>query len=104
MGNSTQKPVSIMRRILKELEMAEQYVVQLAPGADLEKYHGERVATANFCLKLRQEKRGPMTNKEFCNTNHEFFDACKKAEVTPSTRQASKFRMKKGAAYRALKG
>lgn len=40
-----------------------------------------------------------MTNKEFSQTI-EFKNACEKAKVEPTTRQASKYRMKKGKAYK----
>lgn len=43
-----------------------------------------------------------VTNKKF--TEDEFFKACcKKAGVDPTIRQASKFRMEKGSAYKVRK-
>ena len=41
-----------------------------------------------------------LTNKKF-SENKLFMACCKAAEVEPTTRQASKFRMKKGSAYAA---
>ena len=40
-----------------------------------------------------------MTNLEFSRTK-EFIEICKKAGVEPTQRQASKFRNKKGTAYK----
>lgn len=40
-----------------------------------------------------------MTNREFAQTNPLFQKACELAKLSPSTRQASKFRLKKGRAY-----
>ena len=42
-----------------------------------------------------------MTNKEFMKEKV-FVVACEKAEVKPMARQASKFRNKKGSAYRFM--
>lgn len=57
---------------------------------------------------------GNETNREFAETNQKFIAACKPTEdddgnpiwkVTPPTpRQASKYRRKKGAAYKHAKG
>ena len=41
-----------------------------------------------------------MTNKEFADKNKEFRDACARAGVEPTRRQASKWRMKKGLAWK----
>lgn len=41
------------------------------------------------------------TNTEFTK-NDLFLSACKKANVKPTTRQASKFRNRKGAAYKIV--
>lgn len=43
--------------------------------------------------------KGFMTNKKFAETNEHFQDCCIVAGVDPTTRQASKFRNKKGLAY-----
>ncbi len=40
------------------------------------------------------------TNKEFSMTSKVFNDACKKAEIEPTTRQASKWRRQTGLAYK----
>ena len=47
--------------------------------------------------------KGDMSNKKFAEENGSFKEACKKAEVEPTTRQASKFRNKTGAAYNATR-
>lgn len=39
-----------------------------------------------------------MTNKEFAKTNTKFKDACKKAKVDPTPRQASKYKHGRGKA------
>ena len=44
-----------------------------------------------------------VTNKEFAATDAAFKAACKKAEVDPTSRQASKWRNKFGAAWNARK-
>lgn len=44
-----------------------------------------------------------MTNKKFAEKDKGFREACEKAGVEPTTRQASKFRNKKGSAYKASK-
>lgn len=43
-----------------------------------------------------------MTNKEFSEKDQTFKDACKKAKISATTRQASKWRMKKGKAYKNI--
>lgn len=51
-----------------------------------------------------------MTNAKFAEENVDFIEACKKAtketgiEIKPTTRQASKYRNKKGLAYKRRKG
>jgi len=45
-----------------------------------------------------------MTNREFAKQDQTFKMCCEKAKVEPTVRQASKFRNRKGAAYRVLKG
>lgn len=42
-----------------------------------------------------------LTNKEFAEQNEEFKSACHKAGITPTARQASKFRNRHGAAWQA---
>ena len=42
-----------------------------------------------------------MTNKEFAEKDKIFRDICKRVNIPPTTRQASKWRMKKGKAYKA---
>ena len=39
------------------------------------------------------------TNKHFAETNQKFKDCCALADITPSKRQAAKFRNKTGIAY-----
>jgi len=41
-----------------------------------------------------------MTNKEFAETNENFKKACKRVELEPTTRQASKWRLHKGLAWK----
>lgn len=40
-----------------------------------------------------------LTNKQFAEKNEEFKKACEKVEIKVSTRQASKWRMKRGKAW-----
>lgn len=40
-----------------------------------------------------------MTNREFASQDKTFKDACEGAKCDPTSRQASKFRNKKGMAY-----
>ena len=40
------------------------------------------------------------TNKEFAAKNEDFIQRCEKAKVEPTKRQASKFRMGKGSAFK----
>jgi hypothetical protein len=40
-----------------------------------------------------------VTNKQFATTNQHFINECSKVEVKPTSRQASKFRNKKGKAF-----
>jgi hypothetical protein len=40
------------------------------------------------------------TNKEFSHDSVQFIEACGNARVKPTKRQASKYRMKKGRAYK----
>ena len=44
-----------------------------------------------------------VTNASFATTDQAFRAACKKAGVEPTTRQASKWRNKSGAAWKARK-
>ena len=41
-----------------------------------------------------------MTNREFAKTDKRFVEACGSAEVKPTVRQASKWRRKKGKAWK----
>lgn len=43
-----------------------------------------------------------MTNRQFAATDKAFADACAKASTKPTMRQASKYRRKCGAAYKAV--
>ena len=43
-----------------------------------------------------------MTNREFSKTDKRFVEACESAEVKPTVRQASKWRRKKGKAWKCL--
>jgi hypothetical protein len=46
-----------------------------------------------------------ITNRQMAQSDTTFIDCCKQANVKPTVRQASKFRMGKGAAYKiAIKG
>ena len=45
-----------------------------------------------------------MTHKEFSETDNVFKEACKRAGVLPTTRQASKWHLKKGRAYKEGRG
>jgi hypothetical protein len=40
------------------------------------------------------------TNKEFASKNEDFIRRCEAAKVKPTKRQASKFRMGKGSAFK----
>jgi hypothetical protein len=46
--------------------------------------------------EVKEEK---MTNSKFSRTNQEFKDSCSRANIEPTTRQASKWRSKKGKAW-----
>lgn len=48
-----------------------------------------------------QKKDFRTTNKEFANSNEDFKKACSLSQVKPTVRQASKFRMKKGKAFKS---
>ena len=41
-----------------------------------------------------------VTNREFAKTDNHFIRCCEKAKTKPTPRQASKFRNKRGLAYR----
>ena len=45
-----------------------------------------------------------MTNQEFSDTDKSFLEACGKAKIEPTTRQASKWRNHKGMAYKTVVG
>jgi hypothetical protein len=45
-----------------------------------------------------------LTNKQFAEQNEEFRKACEKLELKPTTRQASKWQMKKGKAWKEGRG
>ena len=49
-------------------------------------------------------KKTKMTNRMYAQENKEFNDACSKFDVKPTSRQASKFRNKKGVLYKKMKG
>ena len=44
-----------------------------------------------------------MTNAQFAKENKEFIAACKAVEIPATSRQASRWRNKKGKAYRSFK-
>lgn len=44
-----------------------------------------------------------MNNREFSKTDEHFINACEKAGIKATVRQASKFRREVGAAYKAKK-
>ena len=48
----------------------------------------------------RVVKKEVVTNARYAKENDVFRDACVKAGVEPTTRQASKWRLKKGKAFR----
>lgn len=41
-----------------------------------------------------------MTNRKFAEQNKEFIAACRRVEIQPTKRQASKFRNRRGLAYK----
>ena len=43
-----------------------------------------------------------MTNKEFSEKDKAFIEACEKVQLEPTMRQASKWRMHKGMAYKSM--
>jgi hypothetical protein len=43
--------------------------------------------------------RNGVPNAQFAQTDKAFIDACKRAEIPPTARQASKYRNRRGAAY-----
>ena len=45
-----------------------------------------------------------MTNREFAATNEEFREACERAGIAPTQRQASKFRLRDGRAFQFRNG
>jgi len=45
-----------------------------------------------------------MTNKEFCQSVKSFQSACEIARIRPTSRQAAKWRKKKGKAYQHVNG
>jgi len=51
-----------------------------------------------------QKKPDVMYNDKFAREDQTFRMCCEKAKVEPTARQASKFRNKKGAAYKILRG
>ena len=50
---------------------------------------------------MTKQKKSEQTNQEFARVNEEFKDACTKAGIAPTKRQASKWRLRKGAAWEA---
>lgn len=49
-----------------------------------------------------ETKKAVMTNKQFSLTNLTFIQACEEAKLPPTTRQASRWRMGKGKAYKTV--
>lgn len=45
-----------------------------------------------------------MTNREFANTDANFQEKCSEADIPATKRQASKFRNKKGKAFKGEEG
>jgi hypothetical protein len=45
-----------------------------------------------------------MNNREYAQSDKEFQEACKKAGIPPTQRQASKFRLRSGRAYQFRNG
>ena len=45
-----------------------------------------------------------MTNKEFAGTNAMFIEACKRANITPTSRQAGKWQRHVGLAWMTNRG
>ena len=45
-----------------------------------------------------------MNNREFAQSDKEFQDACRKAGIPPTQRQASKFRLRAGKAFQFRNG
>ena len=51
-------------------------------------------------MKFIRKEKLKMTNKEFSEKDQVFIKSCELAETKPTTRQASKFRMGKGKAFK----
>lgn len=54
--------------------------------------------------RAKQNANGGLTNEVFAATNPEFREACEKAGIQPTGRQAGKFRRKVGKAYKRTQG
>jgi len=54
--------------------------------------------------EVKGNHKGEIPNKVFCKTDPAFIAACDNAGVNPTSRQASKWRMGKGSAFKAKKG
>lgn len=50
----------------------------------------------------RTQPEGRISNRDFARHNMVFLNACEKASIPPTKRQASKFRRKQGLAYQHL--
>lgn len=50
--------------------------------------------------QMDQDVFDKLTNKKFSETIYEFIKACEEAEIKPTIRQASKWRNKKGLAWK----
>jgi predicted HicB family RNase H-like nuclease len=53
---------------------------------------------------MAEKKSVRVTNRKFFESDEYFIKACSEASVTPTKRQASKFRLGRGLAYKTLKG
>lgn len=42
------------------------------------------------------------TNQEFADSDSSFISTCNRSDIKPTKRQASKWRMKKGSAYKSI--
>lgn len=73
--------------------MAEQKTTLKNPNASLQRHHAS-IITPAFSK----------SNRDFAEQNKHFQKMCEKAGVPATKRQASKFRNKRGAAFRQHKG
>jgi ribosomal protein L32E len=63
-------------------------------------YKGWRMPDAGSVKQAATNAKDKMTNELFASSNPEFLEACKKADLKPTARQASKWRRQMGLAYK----